>query len=143
MANVTADMIVNAAREKGIAISEETKTSIQLELGKIDQNIIQLEEENKLTYEIWDKVSPVNGVPAEKLLSRSDVDVNSEIYLIKDANTGKVLYFQPHAPGEIGFVRMKTKAEAESAAKKHRFLLAEARANARIIKEVLSKFNMQ
>lgn len=57
-----------------------------------------------LTYEVWDKRSPINGVAAEKFIARNDVDPRGEIYLIKE--NGNILFFQPHAPFEPGFVLM-------------------------------------
>lgn len=132
--------ILRVAQERGKKIPDVALDRINNELSKINQATIQAEEEAKFVYEIWDKVSPINGVPAEKFLTRDDVDPDSEIYLIKDAATGQVIYFQPHEPESAGFVRMKTKADAENVAKAHKTKIAEMRANVRVAEQVLSKF---
>jgi hypothetical protein len=50
-----------------------------------------------ISYEIWDKETPINGVPAEKILQRSDY-AGGEVYLIY--LDGVVGFLQPHHPSE-------------------------------------------
>lgn len=133
---VTAENIIQIAKERG---KQPDIATVNAELAKINQAAVQTEEKSKLIYEVWDKVSPINGVPAEKLLARDDVDPDSEIYLIKDAETGQVIYFQPYEPEAQGFVRMKTKEQAKTVAQNHKAKIAKMRANARVIEQVLTK----
>ena len=62
----------------------------------------------KLVCEIWDKLSPINGVTAEEMLLRRGCEIppGGEVYLIRDQDTGRVLVWQPHLPNTSGLVPM-------------------------------------
>lgn len=108
------------------------------ELAGIDQEFIAEEEQSRLTYEVWDKVSPINDASAERMLAREDVDSSAEIYLLRDARTGKVIYFQPHKPKVSGLQRMIT-ADCLTCAKGHKGELCGERAKQRITNEVAKR----
>lgn len=108
------------------------------ELGTIDQDSIDQEEQAKLTYEIWDKVSPINNASAEVMLTRKDVDPSTEIYLLRDALTGKVVYFQPHKAKVSGLQRMNV-AECGTCAAEHKREICVEKANARTLNEIYVK----
>lgn len=78
----------------------------------LDQRIESMSK--KLTTEIWDRKSPINGVKAEDILKRNDVSEDGAIYLVKDSS-GRVIIFQPHEPGTAGFVPMNETAAMEYA----------------------------
>ena len=61
--------------------------------------------EGSFILELWDRVTPINGVSAEIVLSRPDVPDVGYIYLVKDSS-GKVIIFQPHLPGAEGYIPM-------------------------------------
>jgi hypothetical protein len=84
---------------------------------------------------VWDKVSPINNVPADYFLAREDVDQNAEIYLIKDAVTGSTLYFQPHVAGIEGLSRMDSQTVILHA-KEHKASIAQSRADNRVVEAV-------
>ena len=69
-------------------------------LASFDHEAAHEEEKAKLVKVIWDKKSPINGVPASHFLSRHDVHPggDGEIYLLNDAATGHTHIFQPHEP---------------------------------------------
>lgn len=80
-------------------------SEIETVLNTIDQqaildNIVQ----TRFRVEVWDKQSPINGVPAEKILSRGDIPEGGEVYLIYIDN--KLQYLQPHDPFQAGLVPM-------------------------------------
>lgn len=108
------------------------------ELATLDQPAIEAEERAKLIYEVWDKVSPINEASAEVMLARFDVDPLTEIYLIRDVATGKVIYFQPHKPSVPGLQRMDSN-ECVSCAADHHVKITKGRTEARIAKEVFIK----
>jgi len=58
----------------------------------------------RYTVTLWDKASPINGVPAEQVLQSHAVPPNGSVYLIY--RDGNLLYFQPHAPWVAGLVPM-------------------------------------
>jgi len=117
--------------------ANKTLADVEAALGKRD--VAARKEQKKARYrvEIWNKRSPINGVPAEKILaSRTDIPENGEVYLIYI--DGNLTYFQPHPPGEGG-LRPMTRKEALQIASAHVDKMAEAEAEAEIINEVLEE----
>ena len=114
----------------------KTLTEIENALNTIDQNAIFQEERAKFTVEIWDKVSPINGIPAEKIIARDDVPDDGEIYLVYV--DGQLRFLQPHDPFQAGIVAM-TKETVEQIANQHVDQLAWQSADERIFNMVLEK----
>lgn len=63
-------------------------------LADIDQDAIHDEERARLKVEAWDFESDINGAPAEQVLAVRD-DVGDRVLLIRDADSGRVVVFQP------------------------------------------------
>ena len=97
---------------------EVTLEEVQAEVDKI--NIQELIDAEKEKYEIiiWDKVSPINNIPAERYLNRPDAVNSDQIYYINDKESGKTVIFQPHDPFKAGFVAM-TPAYVDQISKLH------------------------
>jgi hypothetical protein len=128
-----------------IALLERARTSgANVVLADVNavletKDIVARTQAKKARYrvEIWDKESPVNGVPAERILaSRTDIPPGGEVYLIYTDN--KLTHFQPHPPDEGG-LRPMTRDEALSIANAHVERLAQAEAEAEIAEEVLEE----
>lgn len=109
---------------------------IDAALKQVDQQAIFNQERNRFKIETWDKVTPINGVPAEKILAREDVPDDGEVYLIYV--DGNLLYFQPHDPFQAGIVPM-TKENVLEIANKHVDQLAWQVADEKIFEAVLEK----
>jgi hypothetical protein len=75
--------------------------------------------------EIWDRKSPINGVPAEHWLGRDDVR-DGEVYLIHYADDSGTLIFQPHHPNGA----VMTKETVQATADRHHEDVAADRAHA-------------
>jgi hypothetical protein len=106
-------------------------------LAKRDVAARAAAKKQRYRVEIWDKKSPINGVPAERVLaSRTDVPETGEVYLIYI--DGKLTYFQPHPPGDAG-LRAMTRDEVLQIGDQHITELATAEAEAEIVEEVLAK----
>lgn len=118
-------------------IPTPTVTEVESILDGIDQTGILDEEESNLSWEIWNKESPINGTDAETMLDRSDVDSSGAIYLIREGD-GRVLVFQPCDPTQSGRVTM-TESEAETVAASQVEKLATSRANSRVISLVMEE----
>ncbi len=74
------DSIKSELIERGIT---KTNEQIEVELNKIDTNILTEQEYTKYAVEIWDKTSPINGIPASTILQhRDDIPENGSVYLI-------------------------------------------------------------
>lgn len=87
-------------------------------LDAINIEDIQNELENRWSYEVWDKVSPINGVEANRVLERhSYITDDMEVYLIREGD--RVIYFQPHVPGVEGIQKMK-KNDVKTHAENHK-----------------------
>jgi hypothetical protein len=138
---ITAQNLIDIAKVRNKDIPADKLTNAQDALATIDQELIQTEEEDKLIHEVWDKTSPINGVPAEVMLKRQDVDKTAEIYLIKDKATGRVIYFQPHEPNVGGLKRM-TATDVLTIADNHRINVATERANTRIVEQAFKNLGI-
>lgn len=87
--------------------------------------------------EVWDKKTPINGVPAEEILAkRTDIPQGGEVYLVK--RDGRVWIFQPHEPGTLGFVKM-IKTKARQAGDKHSDEIAGDRMRQRVLEAATSE----
>lgn len=128
-------------------IQEHIK-DILLSNGKTEEEVVEIlkaydipsmieAEKGTFEVEVWDKKVPINGVPAEKLLQRNDVQLADEIYLIKDADNGRVVYFQPHNPFEQGFEPM-TKENVLEVAERHVTQISEEKVANTILSIALS-----
>ncbi len=114
----------------------KTLTEIENALNQVDQQVIFEEEKKRYKVEIWDKQSPINGIPAEKILQREDIPEGGEIYLIYV--DGKLQYLQPHDPFQAGIVPM-TKDTVDKIANQHIEQLAWQYADEKIFEAVLEK----
>ena len=87
-------------------LANATNAEIDNALAAINQDAIYDAHRAKWTTQVWDRVSPINGVPAQHFLDREDVDENGDddIYLL--LRDGVVVGFQPHEPEVSGLVRI-------------------------------------
>lgn len=83
---------------------QKTLAEIQSTLDTIDQQAIFDEQRQRVVVQVWDKVTPINGVAPEKIIARDDVPDDGEIYLLYV--DGKLVYLQPHDPNQAGIVPM-------------------------------------
>lgn len=107
-------------------------------LEKVDQQAHFEDEREKLVYEEWDMASPINGVPAEEMIAKREMinpDVHA-VYLIKDAATGRVIYFQYTRPRTGGPID-PSEHDIETIANEHMDDFAWRRARDGIIKDVI------
>ena len=114
----------------------KTLTEIDTALSQVDQQAVFTQERNRFRIEIWDKVTPINGVPAEKIIARDDVPDDGEVYLIYV--DGQLRFLQPHDPFQAGIVPM-TKDTVEQIANQHIDQLAWQVADEKIFNMVLEK----
>lgn len=131
---VTRLMVRQKLAELGIS-QNYTDAQIDSALVSVDQDALYDEERAKISIEIWDRKSPINGIPAETILSRrKDIPANGEIYLLKEGS--HVIYFQPHAPE--GGMKPMTAEDVMVYAEKHAEDVASVRAVEKIINQVVT-----
>lgn len=114
---------------------DATSSEIDAALVTVDQDAIHNTHLSAWSTEIWDRVSPINGVPAQHFLDREDVDENGtdDIYLLlKD---GVVVGFQPHDPDKPGHVRI-AKGKGKAFADKHADKIASDNTDVEIIQKI-------
>lgn len=120
-------LIDEVANYFGVTLAEA-----QIAIDAVDVAGIYIDLHSKITFSIWDKISPINGKPASMFLDKL---VNSgEAYIIKDTDKGMVI-FQPHAPNNSGFIEMGT-ANVGNHAQAHIDGIVTERATGRIIAEI-------
>lgn len=108
------DRVLKQRRRSGIY--SETADS----LSEIDAKIAEKSQE--ITWEVWDKTSPINGVPASDVLRRPDIPAGGEIYLVKRGD--RVIYFQPHKPGVQGVQPITSEEMADVAGEHYEEIVA-------------------
>jgi hypothetical protein len=81
---------------------DSTDEEIQAAFESIDTDALTAAETSRWAHEVWDRTTPINGVPAADLLAkRNDIPATGEVVLVK--NDGKIVMFQPHDPTQPGF----------------------------------------
>lgn len=101
-------------------------------LASIDQDAMFDAERANWTTEVWDRTSPINGVPAEHFLARPDM-TDGEVFLVKQGD--QVVFFQPHDPDAEGLVPMAQGA-ARPRAEAHAEDMAAGRTAAAVLAQV-------
>jgi hypothetical protein len=119
--------------EMGIS---KTLSEIEEVLSTIDQNAIFNEQRKRFRIEVWDRQSPINGVPAEKIIARDDVPDKGEVYLIYV--DGALRFLQPHDPFQAGIVPL-TPENVMTIANQHVDQLAWQAADEKVFEQVLEK----
>lgn len=105
-------------------------------LASVDQAAELATERARWTTQVWDRTSPINGVPAAHFLARDDVSDSPCYLLLCD---GEVVYFQPHQPGVAGH---KAITDPQAAAKTHADKVAGERADSQVLAEVEARLKM-
>ena len=122
------------AREIAKELGEDAAT-VRAVLATIDQAAIFAAEQARVSVEVWDGVSDIQGIPAAHWKQTGDLPDGGHMYLLRDASTGLVLRAQPHAPGGIGRAPM-TREQAIAFGTQHRDEAAMQGARAAVIKAV-------
>ena len=85
-----------------------TENEIKKLLKKEEREKIAEIQRARFSYEIWDKKSPINNVPAKDIIESRNYDIGQAYLIYID---GKIIYFQDHNPNKNGYIKM-TKKEA-------------------------------
>lgn len=115
---------------------QKSLADIEAALNTIDQQAVFNEQRQRVTIQVWDKVTPINGVAPEKIIARDDVPDNGEIYLLYI--DGKLVYLQPHDPFQAGVVPMISETVAQLA-NQHADQAATQMADDKVFEVLLSK----
>lgn len=126
--------LVQILRERGI---HAPLPNVRSFLASVDREALKNELRARYRIEVWDRKSPINGVPAESILAtRRDIPPGGLAYLI--VRDGRVLYFQPHDPFEPGLVKL-TEANVQEVAGRHVEAIVEQEADQAIIQRGLEQ----
>lgn len=123
--------ILKEARELG---STKTLADVNAILATYDYPTLRQAERANFRIELWDKVTPINGVAPEVILQ--DVPEGGEVYLIYINDN--LVYLQKHDPEQIGFIPMNATRATEVANKIVDDLVEQA-IDAKVHDEVLVK----
>lgn len=124
--------VLRSAQQLGIPTDIQKVKDV---LALYDQDALYRTERDRFEVKVWDKVSDINGITAEQILSqRQDISSDGEVYMIYI--DGKLTVFQPHVPDQAGFVKMdKTTAQAHGS--KHADGMAQDRVDRQVLDKVL------
>lgn len=132
--------IYKAARALG---STKTMAEVEATLAGIDRVGKENAHKARFRVEVWDKVSPINGVPAEYFLGvpteqypepRKDLPPGGEMFLVYV--DGNLQYIQPHDPDQAGFVPM-TSTQAADKGQSMVGRMVEAQVDAEVLQDAL------
>ncbi len=110
-----------------------TDAELDTALATVNQDALYDAERAPWTAQVWDRTSPINGVPAQHFLDRDDVGDTGDIYLL--LRDGQVVGFQPHDPGQPGHVRIN-KGAGKARGEKHADTIAADSAAAEVVRKV-------
>lgn len=116
------------------------KTDAQLDaaLATVDQDAVYDELRAGITVTLWDRVSPINGVPASHFHARDDVPAEGDVYLV--SVDGAVVGFQPHEPELEGIVAIP-RGQGLTRGKGHADTMAASRVPGVVLERVAAKLN--
>lgn len=115
------------------ALANATDAEVDAALATINQDAVYDEQRAGWTVEVWDRVSPINGVPAEHFHARGDVPAEGDVYLLKAG--GKIVGFQPHEPDVEGIVAIP-KGKGLERGNRHADVIAADRAAGEVLTRV-------
>lgn len=101
-AHVAPRLKLDRAKTKAALPSELAATDAEVDaaLATINQDAVYDAARAKLVVEVWDRTSPINGVPAQYFIDRGDLPETGDVYLVKV--DGQVVEYQPHEPEQAG-----------------------------------------
>lgn len=91
---------------------DATANEIDKIISEYDRDNLVKVQKARMRYEIWDKKSSINGVPADKIIKSRGYSISNAYMIYVDDN---LVYFQDHNPNKAGYEKM-TKKEAEKLA---------------------------
>jgi len=92
----------NAKTATRLTLPDATDEQIQAAFDAIDQDALHAAEAPLWTHEIWDRTSPINGIPAVDVLDqRNDIPATGDVVIVK--RDGAIVLFQPHDAEQPGF----------------------------------------
>lgn len=106
---VNNEQVLKYLQSKGYDIDIKTIDKL---ISRFNRDEVTKAQETRFRYEIWDKKSPINNVPAEDIINKKKYKIVSAYLIYIDE---QLVYFQDHNPNEEGYVSM-TKKEAEKIA---------------------------
>lgn len=95
--------ILSERRGRDVDLAKVALKSLQTDFDSVYE-----EHRQSVGWELWDKRSPINDVPAETVLSRPEYASAESIYLLRI--NGRVTFFQPHLPYAEGSQTMDAEA---------------------------------
>lgn len=122
------------AREIARELGEDVALVRQV-LPGIDQAAILEAEKARVSVEVWDGVSDIQGIPAAHWRGNGELPEGGHMYLLREVATGIVLRAQPFAPQGIGHTPM-SREQALSFGAAHRDEAAAQGARAAILRAV-------
>ena len=125
--------VLREARELG---ADVTLAQVEAALAQYDYLALRQAERANYRVELYDKTSPINGVPAEKILR--DAPPAGEVYLIYIND--RLTYLQTHDPEEMGFRPMSPERAYEAAEQvisEHIEQVIDARVRQEVLRQLL------
>ncbi|HYF94412.1 MAG TPA: hypothetical protein VD969_19510 [Symbiobacteriaceae bacterium] len=124
--------VLERARNLG---SQATLTTVQDALAAQDYAAKRTAHRTRYRVEVWDRLTPINGVSAEAILAtRRDIPTEGVVYLVYKDDA--LLYFQPHQPGVAGIMPVTLEA-LPSISEGHVLQLVEADVDEEVLTAVL------
>lgn len=131
--------LIDTLREARDLGSTCTMADVEAALATYDYPALRAQEAQRYQIEIWDGMSPINGVPAEIIMERVPRHPDGtpgSVYLIHV--DGNLVYLQPNDPLQAGLVPMDA-ALAQQRAQEIVNQLVEQAVDQRVRREVLKQ----
>lgn len=131
---------MNKSKEELLALKQGFE-GVEIDGAKLEMAVANFDDakvrkglEKKIVGETWDRKSPINGVPADKVAEIHDLSDTGSIYIVREGD--QVTQFQYHDPDEPGYVEMNG-SRSKSLANKAAQELIDARVDSELRLQIL------
>lgn len=118
-------------------LQHKTNAEIDAAMAQVDQEAMVAAEKAKYTVQVWDKETPINGVPAETVITSHAIPEEGTAYMIFEGP--RIVFFQSRDPYTGSVI---TPESAPTVANLHLDNFAMEQASIAIIEAIIDKLDV-
>lgn len=118
-------------------LQHKTNAEIDAAMAQVDQQAIIAAERAKYTVTVWDKQTPINGVPAEIVIESHRIPEHGTAYMICQGET--IIFFQSRDPFTGAII---TPEPAQAIGEAHLDQFVESVAQQAIVEAIIEKLDV-
>jgi len=118
-------------------LQHKTNAEIDAAMAQVDQQAIIAAERAKYTVKVWDKQTPINGVPAEIVIESHRIPEHGTAYMICQGE--RIIFFQSRDPFTGAII---TPESAQAIGEAHLDQFVESAAQQTIVEAIIEKLDV-